>query len=87
MKTLAVIAVISTVSCVDAVAATFDGYECVDKCQGHAAGYDWAENHGITDPHDCPSGNSQSFHEGCLSYTDNSSRGSQEDDEGIEIER
>jgi len=87
MKTLAVIAIISAVSCVDAVAATFDGYESVDQCEGHAAGYDWGENHGITDPEDCPPGNSQSFHEGCLAYTDNPTRGSEYDDDGAEIER
>jgi hypothetical protein len=59
----------------------------VDKCEGHAASYDWAENQSITDPDDCPRGNSQSFHEGCLAYTDNPSRGSQEDDDGTEIDR
>jgi hypothetical protein len=44
------------------------------------------ENQSITDPDDCPPRNSQSFREGCLAYTDNPSRGSQDDD-GTEIDR
>jgi len=33
-----------------AAAALFGGYECTKDCSGHAAGYDWAEEHGIDDP-------------------------------------
>jgi len=32
--------------------------------EGHDAGYEWAQEQGITDPDDCD-GNSQSFIEGC----------------------
>lgn len=37
---------------------------CTDDCSGHDAGYEWAEEHDITDADDC-TGNSQSFVEGC----------------------
>ncbi len=46
---------------------TFNGYDCTVDCSGHEAGYDWAEENGITDPSDC-GGNSNSFIEGCESY-------------------
>jgi len=46
---------------------TFHGYTCLDDCSGHQAGYDWAEEHGITDPSEC-GGNSESFIEGCKAY-------------------
>lgn len=46
---------------------TFHGYDCTDDCSGHRAGYEWAEEHNITDPDDC-GGNSQSFIEGCKAY-------------------
>lgn len=48
---------------------TFEGYECTEDCSGHEAGYAWAEENGITDPDDC-GGNSQSFIEGCMAYTE-----------------
>ena len=47
---------------------TFGGYECTEDCSGHKAGYEWAEEHNITDESDC-GGNSQSFIEGCQTYT------------------
>src|SRR5436853_2639709 len=43
---------------------TFHGYVCTVDCSGHEAGYEWAEEHDITDPDDC-GGNSESFIEGC----------------------
>ena len=49
--------------------STFHGYECTVDCSGHEAGYAWAEENGITDPGDC-GGNSQSFIEGCIAYTE-----------------
>lgn len=52
---------------VDEEPLTFNGYECTDDCSGHEAGYNWAEENGITDPSDC-GGNSNSFIEGCESY-------------------
>jgi hypothetical protein len=46
---------------------TRDNWECTDDCSGHEAGYQWAEDKGITDPDDC-GGNSNSFIEGCEAY-------------------
>lgn len=57
---------------------SFNGYPCTDDCSGHQAGYDWAERNGIADPGDC-GGNSQSFIEGCQSYTEENAGSSGED--------
>lgn len=46
---------------------TSDNWECTDDCSGHEAGFEWAEDHGITDSEDC-GGNSDSFIEGCEAY-------------------
>jgi hypothetical protein len=51
---------------------TFHGNTCTDDCSGHEAGYNWAEEKGITDPDDC-GGNSNSFIEGCQSYAEENS--------------
>ena len=67
-----------------ASAASFGGYECLDGCSGHAAGYDWAERRGVVT---CPRGKSESFHEGCLAYMEDPSRGSDEDDGGNQIDK
>jgi hypothetical protein len=48
---------------------TFKGYECTANCEGHEAGYEWAEERGIDDPEDC-GGNSESFIEGCRAYAE-----------------
>lgn len=48
---------------------TFKGYECEGDCSGHEAGYEWAEDKGITNPDDC-GGNSYSFIEGCRAYAE-----------------
>jgi hypothetical protein len=58
---------------------TFYGYECTDDCSGHEAGYQWAEERGITDPDDC-SGKSESFIEGCRAYAEGASPDDDEDD-------
>lgn len=47
----------------------FHGYPCTEDCSGHTAGFDWAEEHGITDPGDC-GGKSESFIEGCRAYAE-----------------
>lgn len=47
----------------------FKGYECLGSCDGHMAGYAWAEQMGITDPDRC-GGNSQSFIEGCRNFAE-----------------
>lgn len=47
----------------------FNGYPCIGDCSGHEAGYQWAEENGITDPDTC-GGDSNSFIEGCQSYAE-----------------
>lgn len=47
----------------------FGEYKCDSDCSGHYAGYDWAEEKGITSKEDCV-GNSQSFIEGCKVYVE-----------------
>ena len=51
---------------------TFHGNTCTGDCSGHEAGYNWAEEKGITDPDDC-GGKSSSFIEGCESYAEENS--------------
>jgi len=46
---------------------TSETWTCTEDCSGHEAGYEWAEEHSITDPSDC-GGNSDSFIEGCEAY-------------------
>ncbi|UXJ55050.1 hypothetical protein [Pseudomonas citronellolis] len=66
--------------CVSVEAETFDGYQCTDDCSGHQAGYDWAEEHNITNDSAC-STNSQSFNEGCESYVNGGNGTTTADDE------
>lgn len=47
--------------------STFHGYECLEDCSGHEAGYEWAEENDIDDIDACD-GNSNSFNEGCQAY-------------------
>ena len=47
----------------------FKGYECTEDCSGHEAGYEWAEDNGITDEYDCNT-YSTSFDEGCRVYVE-----------------
>jgi hypothetical protein len=65
-------------------AASFGNFDCVDNCEGHKAGYNWAEENGITDESGCY-GNSSSFEEGCRTYLEDPYRGSDGDDDGNEI--
>lgn len=44
-------------------------YGCTDDCSGHDAGWEWAEENGVTDPDDC-GGKSMSFEEGCIAYAE-----------------
>ncbi len=46
---------------------TRDNWDCTGDCSGHEAGYEWADDKGISDPSDC-GGNSESFIEGCEAY-------------------
>jgi hypothetical protein len=68
-------------------AATFGGHDCVDNCEGHAAGYDWAELHQIEHWEDCSPSDSLSFQQGCQTRVDNPGRGSDQDDDGNEIRK
>jgi hypothetical protein len=74
-----------------AMARTFGGHECKVDCSGHKAGYEWAEEKGITEESECEqildkSPNRTSFYEGCLAYVEDPARGADEDDDGDEIE-
>ena len=40
---------------------------CNGDCSGHQAGYEWAEENGISSDSDC-NGNSDSFNEGCANF-------------------
>ena len=44
-------------------------YTCTSDCSGHRAGYEWARNRGIAEAYQC-SGNSQSFINGCIAFTE-----------------
>jgi len=48
---------------------TFHGYDCLEDCSGHEAGYAWAEENDIQDIDDCD-GNSDLFNEGCQAYVE-----------------
>lgn len=50
--------------------SSYQEYGCTEDCSGHNAGWEWAEEKGISDPSDC-GGKSQSFIEGCQSYAEN----------------
>lgn len=56
----------------DGTKPTFHGYECIQDCSGHKAGYKWAEENDIGDIDNC-SGNSDSFYEGCKAYVEETS--------------
>lgn len=64
---------------------TFGGYDCTEDCSGHKAGYEWAQQNDISDASEC-TGNSGSFVEGCQAYVEDPDRGSDEDDDGNEID-
>lgn len=43
--------------------------DCIGDCEGHQAGYEWAERNNITSESDCD-GNSNSFNEGCTNFVE-----------------
>ncbi len=43
---------------------TYDIYPCVDVCEGHRRGFEWAETNSVREFRDCE-GDSKSFIEGC----------------------
>lgn len=45
---------------------------CLGYCSGHKAGYEWAEQNGISSEGDCD-GNSDTFNEGCTNYVNGGS--------------
>ena len=59
----------------------FHGFPCTVDCSGHEAGYEWAEENGVTDSYSC-GGNSNSFIEGCEAYADEQEEESYYDEEG-----
>ncbi|MGR9250010.1 hypothetical protein [Rhizobium leguminosarum] len=85
MVTLFASALLVATLAAPAFAQSFGGNSCVDNCEGHRAGYEWAEENGIQSEDDC-SGNSSSFAEGCRTYVEDSDRGAEYDDEGNEID-
>jgi hypothetical protein len=86
MKRMMVLAALATFAWpMAANAQTFGGNDCTEDCSGHKAGYEWAEQNDISDASDCTS-NSQSFNEGCETYTEDPNRGADEDDDGEDIE-
>lgn len=60
---------------------TFGGYDCLDDCSGHSAGFLWAQEHTLRSALDCE-GNSASFVEGCRAYFEDPYRDPYEDDAG-----
>lgn len=79
-----------TLAVTKADARQFGGYPCVDDCSGHKAGYDWADQHAVGAPAECEdilrrSPDQTSFYEGCVVYTEDPGRGSDEDDAGMPI--
>jgi hypothetical protein len=60
---------------------SLDDYGCTQDCSGHQAGYDWAEQHDVTDESEC-GGKSWSFQEGCVAYAQEQQ--SRDDDEPSE---
>lgn len=48
----------------------FNGKACTDDCSGHVAGFNWAEERGISKEAGCEDGKSISFIEGCEAYVE-----------------
>jgi hypothetical protein len=46
----------------------YQGYPCTKDCSGHEAGFNYAAYLGLDDS-ECPYGSSNSFWEGCISFT------------------
>lgn len=59
---------------VPALAQSFGRYPCTVDCSGHEAGYDWAQQKGISSTYGC-GGNSQSFIEGCKAWAEENEYG------------
>ena len=72
ISALAVFTLSFGLTCSLANSKTFGNYDRTIDCSGHQAGAEWAEEHDINDAADCPDGNSTSFYEGCVAYTEGS---------------
>jgi hypothetical protein len=82
ISVLAILLALGFANTASAQYRTYGGFECTVDCSGHEAGYEWAQRKGIDDEYDCPQGNSQSFHEGCIAYTQDNARDPYSDDDG-----
>ena len=61
------------ISCAFAAQAKeFKGYPCKSECEGHKAGYAWAQEKQVEEKFECFS-DSRSFTEGCYAYIDDQS--------------
>lgn len=58
-----------------------EGYGCTDDCGGHDAGYQWAEDHSVSDESEC-GGKSWSFEEGCVAYAKEQEPDADDDPDG-----
>jgi hypothetical protein len=65
--------------------SSFGGYPCKHSCRGYAKGYRWAERGHVTDPNRCQVTNSRAFRAGCMVYTQEPTRGADNDDDGHPI--
>ena len=66
-------------------AGSYAGYGCTEDCSGHEAGYQWAEDHEISDPDDC-GGTSWSFEEGCRAFAEGQAGESDHQSDGSDDE-
>jgi hypothetical protein len=68
----------------DGSAGDYADFGCTQDCSGHDAGYQWAQDHGVTDESEC-GGKSWSFEEGCVAYAqEQSDDESQDGDESYD---
>jgi len=59
---------------------SYNGYTCSDDCSGHEAGYEWAEENDVCDEY-FDGGNSDSFNEGVISYSEENCSSYEESDD------
>jgi hypothetical protein len=63
----------------------FGGYQCTDRCRDHAAGFQWARQMRLKHPSQC-SGPTQSYVQGCQTYSRDRMRDPSKDDSGQPID-
>ena len=64
-----------------AQAQSFHGYPCEGDCSSNQAGYNWAEQNGVTDPSSC-GGDSQGFVDGCQAWAEEQEDSAAPDENG-----